>query len=293
MVHAGLGTQHVREVPFPAHVPRMPLGHHGGVSSPAKQSFYVRTGDSRFVAQPSTASPWGPSSQHGSPPSALLTRAIERLDTGADRVVGRVTVELLGPVPVGPLSVSASVVRPGRSVELCEATLYDEQRERPVARAAAWRFPAGVDGPRPEHVPLPHQPSDGVEQDSPAVWSPGYVEAVEWRWVKGGVAEPGPAVVWMRPRVGLVEGEATTPLQTLMACVDSASGVSSELDAATWGFQNPELTVHLLREPVGEWFCVDAETTLGSGSIGLATSAVYDEQGLVARTTQALLTLPR
>jgi hypothetical protein len=51
--------------------------------------------------------------------------------------------------------------------------------------------------------------------------------------------------------------------------------------------------VHLLREPVGEWFCLDAETTLGPGSVGLATSAMYDERGLVGRSAQALLTLRR
>lgn len=258
----------------------------------AASSFYVRSGET-FLAQPTTASPWGPTSQHGSPPAALLARAVELLDSGVDRVVGRVTMELLGPVPVGPLRVESAVVRPGRNVELCEATLYDDQAGRPVARAAAWRFPTGVAGPGPDPVPLGHEPADGVEHESPSVWSPGYVQAVEWRWVKGGIAEPGPAVVWMRPKVRLVDGEPTTPLQALMACVDSASGVSSELDPARWGFQNPELTVHLLREPVGEWFCVDGETTLGKGSIGLATSAVYDERGLVARTSQALLTLPR
>lgn len=264
------------------------------MTSPTPQPFYVPAGAGRFLSQPTTASPWGPTSQHGSPPSALLARAIERLDGGSDRFVGRITVDLLGPVPVGPLSVEASVVRPGRNLDLCEATLFDEEAGRAVARASAWRFPAGTGGPRPDGAPLlPHGPSDGVEQQEPEVWSPGYVQAVEWRWVKGGVAETGPAVVWMRPRVTLVEGEETTPFQALMACVDSASGVSSELDAAEWGFQNPELTVHLLREPVGDWFCLDAETTLAGASAAIATSSVYDVQGLVARTTQALLTLPR
>lgn len=263
------------------------------VISPRQDSFYVPAGEGRFVPQATTAGPWSRSSQHGGPPAALLARAIERLDTGAARVVGRFTMELLGPIPVAPLLVEASVVRPGRNVELCEATLHDEEGGRPVARAAAWRFPALAEGPRPELEPLPHGPADGEEQGTPAYWSPGYVEAVEWRWVKGAVAAPGPAVVWMRPRVSLVEGEQTTPLQNLMACVDSASGASSELDPSEWGFQNPELTVHLLREPVGEWVCLDAETTLGSGSIGLATSSVYDERGLVARTSQALLTLRR
>ena len=246
-----------------------------------------------FTALPPSASPWGPTSQHGSPPAALLTRAVEGLEGGADRCVGRITVELLGPVPVGTLSVEARVARPGRNVDLCEATLYDEERQRPIALARAWRFPAGVEGPRPGAAPLPHGPADGEEQPTPAFWSPGYVQAMEWRWVKGSVGAPGPAVVWMRPRVSLVQGEVTSPLQALMACVDSASGASGELDPAAWGFQNPELTVHLLREPVGAWFCLDAETTLGSGSVGLATSSVYDEEGLVARSAQALLTLPR
>lgn len=261
-------------------------------------SFYVMQGTSedgreRFSSQSATASPWGPDSQHGSPPAALLTRSVERLAGERGRVVARVTTELLGPVPVGPLSVAAEVTRPGRNVDLVEASLRDEVRGREVARATAWCLPAGVAGPRPDGAPLPHGPEDGIEQASPPVWSPGYVQALDWRWIKGSITEPGPAVVWMRPTVVLVGGEEPTPLQRLMVCVDSASGVSSELDPAAWGFQNPELTVHLLREPVGAWFCVDAETTLGSGSVGLATSSVYDEQGLVARTAQALLTLPR
>ena len=80
-----------------------------------------------------------------------------------------------------------------------------------------------------------------------------------------------------------------SPLQRLLTCVDSASGVSAALDPGAWGFLNTELTVHVLRPPVGDWVCLDAETTLGSGSVGVATSSVYDEQGLVARSAQALL----
>jgi hypothetical protein len=261
-------------------------------------SFYLSQGPSEegreaFSSQPSTAGPWGSQSQHGGPPGALLTRALEALDTGTERVLGRVTMELLGPVPVGPLSVSASVLRPGRSVELCEATMYDDQRGRPVARAVAWRFPVTGVGPRPHDEPLLHTPTDGEHHDRPTSWSGGYLDAVEWRWIKGAVTEPGPGVVWMRPRMALVDGETMSPTQRLMACVDSASGISAELDPAEWGFLNTELTVHVLRPPVGEWLCVDAETSLGRGSVGLATSAVYDEQGLVARSAQALLVSPR
>jgi hypothetical protein len=262
------------------------------------QPFYLPDGDGRFASTRSTAGPWGPDSQHGGPPAALLTRAIEGLggeadDERRDRVVGRLTMELLGPVPVGPLTVQASVVRPGRSVELCEATAYDEQRRRACARATAWLFPATTQGPLQMDQPLPHSPADGVPKDPPASWSRGYLDAVEWRWIVGAVDEPGPGVVWMRVRVPLVEGESMSPVQRLMACVDSASGVSAALDISEWGFQNTELTVHVLRPPLGEWLCLQAVTMLSSGSVGLATSEVHDERGLVARSAQALLVARR
>ena len=255
-------------------------------------------GEGRFSSTRSTAGPWGPDSQHGGPPAALLTRAIESLvgqtnGEAPDRVVGRLTMELLGPVPVGPLQVQASVARPGRSVQLCEATAYDVERGRACARATAWVFPATDEGPGSDVTPLPHTPADGAHKEPPATWSRGYLDSIDWRWVVGAVDEPGPGVVWMRPRVPLVEGEPTSAVQRLMVCVDSASGVSAALDIAAWAFQNTELTVHVLRPPEGEWLCLSAVTMLSSGSVGLATSEVYDERGLVARSAQALLVARR
>jgi hypothetical protein len=97
----------------------------------------------------------------------------------------------------------------------------------------------------------------------------------------------------MRPLVALVPGEEMTPLQRLLTCVDSASGASAALDPTEWNFMNTELTVHVVRPPVGEWVCLRAETTLGPGSVGLAASEVYDGRGLVARSAQALLVTPR
>jgi hypothetical protein len=178
-------------------------------------------------------------------------------------------------------------------VELREAALRDDARDRVVATAAAWLFPAGSDGPRPRLEPLTHTPADGQPHQRPRSWSGGYLDAVDWRWVKGAVEEPGPGLVWMRPLVDLVEGERMSATQRLMACVDSASGVSAELDPARWAFLNTELTVHVLRPPVGEWVCLDAETTLSTGQVGMARSSVYDERGLVARSAQALLVAPR
>ena len=250
----------------------------------------------RFRSTAATSGPWSPHAQHGGPPAALLGRALESLEEDAPRVIGRFTMDLLGPVPVQDLTLSSVVLRPGRSVSLRQAELADEAG-RVVARAQGWAFPqttwAEDEAPAGLGVPLEHGPDDGHSEDLPSSWHRDYLDSVEWRWIEGAVTRPGSAVVWMRPRVPLVPDEELSPLQRLLVCVDSASGVSAALDPTQWNFLNTELTVHVVRPPVGEWVCLLAETTLGTGAVGLAASEVYDAHGLVARSAQALLVVPR
>jgi hypothetical protein len=262
--------------------------------SPSTASYYEPLDAGRFRSTAATAGPWTEQAQHGGPPAALLGRALETLEDGPPRVLGRFTMDLLGPVPVAELAVTTSVLRPGRTVSLRQAELSDTSG-RVVARAQAWAFPASPDGSGPGGFgePLEHGPDDGHHEEPPASWSRGYLDSVEWLWISGAVTRPGPAVVWMRPDTRLVPDEELSPLQRLLACVDSASGASAALDVAEWNFMNTELTVHIVRPPVGEWLCLHADTTLGPGSVGVAASEVYDERGLVARSAQALLVAPR
>src|ERR671920_2452950 len=98
-------------------------------------AFYTRDGD-QLVPSELTRGPWDPDAQHAGPPSALLARALERCEPREGMRIGRITVEILGPVPLAPLTVEASVVRPGRSVELLAASLSGPDGE--VMRAGAW-----------------------------------------------------------------------------------------------------------------------------------------------------------
>jgi hypothetical protein len=264
------------------------------VNAPAV-SYYEPLEDDRFASTTATSGPWSPHAQHGGPPAALLGRALEAIDEGSPRVIGRFAMDLLGPVPVSELTVTSTVLRPGRTVSLRQAELSDPAG-RVVARAEGWAFPdlewPGGSGPGGFGEPLGHRPTHGHHEEPPESWSRGYLDSVEWQWIEGAVTRPGPAVVWMRPLVSVVPGEEMSPLQRLLACVDSASGASAALDPAEWSFMNTELTVHVVRPPVGEWVCLRAETTIGTGAVGLATSEVYDELGLVARSAQALLVAP-
>jgi hypothetical protein len=124
-------------------------------------------------------------------------------------------------------------------------------------------------------------------------WTGGYLQAMEWRWLRGHFTEAGPATVWTRMRIPLVEGEEPTPTQRVLVTADSGNGVSGVLPLAGWLYVNTELTVHLLRPPVGEWVCLDAVTEIGPTGGGVAASTLSDAAGPVGRGAQALLVRPR
>jgi hypothetical protein len=140
--------------------------------------------------------------------------------------------------------------------------------------------------------PPPPRPPDATPLP-PHLEDFGYGNAVELRFAAGSWTVPGPATVWSRLRVGLVAGEPLTGLQRLLAIADSGNGVSGVLPLDEWLYINPELTVHLRREPRGEWICLDAETTISQDGAGLARSTLSDDSGVVGAGAQALLVARR
>jgi len=250
-------------------------------------SFYVPLGDDRWRATVHTTGPWDPRSEHAGPPSALLGRAIQRCQPRDDMVIARFTCEILGAIPVGDLTVTARVARPGRSVEFLEAVASAGGRD--VARASAWRVLRTSSGTVPRSDDPPPALPDKAIGPAPGGWVDGYLSAVEWRPVHGHFAEPGPATVWTRLRYPLVPDEEPGPLERVLAVADSGNGISSTLDIAKWLFINPELTVHLHREAAGEWICLAAQTAISAGGAGLATSVLSDLSGPVGVGAQALL----
>lgn len=256
---------------------------------PPAAAFYVDLGADCYRATAHTAGPWDPDLQHAGPPTALLARALAGR-ASPDKVLARLTFELLGPVPVGDLALRSGVGRPGRAVELLEATLCANGRD--VVRAVAWAVtPSPLSGGDTGFEP-PALPARDTAAPSP--WNDsGYVRALSWRFTRGDFAVAGPATVWARPRVALVAGERAGPLERLLVLADSASGVSATVDRGKWMFINPEITIHLHRLPAGDWMGVDAETVIAAGGAGLATATLFDERGAVGRSAQSLLVRPR
>ena len=115
--------------------------------------------------------------------------------------------------------------------------------------------------------------------------------------MEGRVAEGkffrGPCAIWFRLRHALVEGDAPAPIERVAVAADSGNGISAILDFRRYVFVNSDLTVNLLRRPEGEWICLEARTLLGPAASGLAEARIYDEKGLVGRSTQSLVVRAR
>jgi Thioesterase-like superfamily len=253
------------------------------------EAFYTQERD-RLVPSELTRGPWDPDAQHAGPPAALLGRAIERCEPRDGMQVGRITFDILGPVPIAPVEVRARVVRPGRSVELLEASLSGPEGE--VMRATAWRIRPGELHLRTEPDGRPPGPEHGAAREFfPTRQTVGYHVAMDELFVRGAFLEPGPATVWMRMRVPLVVGEEPSPLQRVLVAADSGNGISAELDYRRYLFINTDLSVHLLRMPAGEWVCLDAKTHVDG--VGLTDTAIWDRRGRIGRAAQTLLVRQR
>ena len=82
-----------------------------------------RVDGDRVEVSPNAAGPWDPRMQHGSAPAALAVWAAEQIPTAVDMRIARVTIDLMRPVPLKPLTLKSEVLREGRKIQLCAISL--------------------------------------------------------------------------------------------------------------------------------------------------------------------------
>ena len=236
-----------------------------------------------------TRSNWDPEIQHGSPPLALMTKLIEELAGDSPMRIGRVSMDILGAIPVTPVRVRAWVERPGSRIALLAAEMVaarPDGSDRAVARASAWllatsdtadvstdRFPPLTEG---EADPVPHSWEGAT----------GYLQAVSWRRQRE--LDNGSAVVWLTPLANLVDTEEMTQMQRLALVADCANGAGAVIDPAVFVFMNTDTTMHLHRVPVGNDFALRARGSIGSDGMGVTTAEIFDRQGFIGTCAQTL-----
>ncbi len=118
-----------------------------------------RVDGNNVITSPDAAGPWDRRMQHGSAPASLVTWAAERIPTPVPMNIARVTIDLMRPVPVAPLTIATEILREGRKIQLCEIKLLADGVQVVGAtvlkiKAQAQTLPDGVKE-LPVTLPLP------------------------------------------------------------------------------------------------------------------------------------------
>ena len=136
---------------------------------------------------------------------------------------------------------------------------------------------------------MPDRPAEGFFQG--IEYFP-YGHALEWRFVEGGFDHPGAATVWARSRIPLIEGHEISGLESLILMIDSANGISAELDIRKWSFVPVDLSVGIYRVPTGPWVGMSARSVVEPNGIGQTMSTAFDREGALGHSMQTLFVRP-
>lgn len=243
-------------------------------------------------ATPYAAGPWDPSMQHGGAPTSLIAHVAEGIPTAAPMQVARMTVDLLRPVPIAPLTIKADVVREGKKIQLCAISLFAGDKE--CVRASVLKIRsadyAELDGLAMQTPDVP-SPAQSKPIEETVRRSSGFISGLELRNARGEfglLSGRGPAACWFRSRRPIIAGVTTSPLMRAAMTADFSNGVSSVLGEG-WTFINGDLSINLMRMPVGEWVLLDAETWVDPAGTGMAAGRLADERGYFGRCVQSLV----
>ena len=214
-----------------------------------------RVDGNRAETSPNAAGPWDASMQHGSAPAALVTWAAEAIPTAVPMQIVRVTIDLMRPVPVAPLTIQSEVLREGRKIQLCAISLLVNNVV--VVRATVLKV-------RADSPPLPSELADGI--DTPpdrhadgAAFRARRCNRVVGQQVRGGFL----AGAWRdlyrvdRPSSRVRRLEACAPWSPPISATHSST-LTLQMDISQCRPHGQPFAV-----PVGDWILLNAETWIG------------------------------
>lgn len=238
--------------------------------------------------------PWSLSTLHGGPVVGLLGWGCEQV-APASMLCSRLTIEMLRPVPLATLQVTANVAKPGRRTVMIDASIHHD--DELVARATSlWlaNDPDGVgltDAAAPP--PWPTTASNPREQTDFDYPTPGFnCDTAELRYQKGSHEEEGPGTTWIRLLSRLIESSENSPFVTAATISDLAAATGWEPSPTGGNYINPDVTLQLHRLPEGEWMALDAAAEHTGNGVALMSATVFDQRGAIGRILQSLVETP-
>lgn len=254
-------------------------------------AYWHRTSPHTFSPTEHVGGAWDRATQHIAPALGVLAHEVERdlaERRGADLVVSRLSYDILGTVPIEPVEVTVEVLRPGRTIELVQATASYDGRAVVILRAwlveaYATASLAGSD------LPAVPGPDEVQPWDMSGLWPGGFIASVEVRRKDFG---PGRSTCWVRTPHPLVADEPVGRLAAVAGLLDITNGIAVRADPTRVSFPNLDLTAHLLRPPADGWLGLDTTVSFGPGGVGVTSSVLHDEDGVLGTSAQTLTVRP-
>jgi hypothetical protein len=228
-------------------------------------------------------------------PNALARGPFEGIQGGAlaglmcaaicdacDGFVASVTTHFLRAAPLASLVVEVKPLRCGRRVGVIDAVLSGPSGVLAVQRATLIRPENGGGLPVPPRRPVDPEGFPRQCRTAPH-GQPWLMDAMDLRLSATGVA-------WLRLNVPIVESDK--PVTRVLAAADWAHGLSAPMGAESRpegvAIPNPDLTVHLIRQPTGDWIGVEPASAWSGAAIGAGWGALYDTEGLIGRVAMSI-----
>lgn len=262
--------------------------------SDSSSAVYERQGDTWLPTELSRG-PWDARSQHGGAPCALLAHAAESAVTEPGWRLARLSVELIKPVPITPLTtrcnLQSSRATSRITIDLLAGDLLVARGHALLLRGEQLTLPGDLPaGWSPTWLePLPANCNDSVRIPGLPDGRSFYQSAMETRVAQGDPSQAGPSAAWFRLTVPIAQGAPTSPAMRAAAASDFGNGLSWVLPASRYLFANADLSLHLHREPVGEWVGLLSGTEVHGSGTGITMSRLYDEMGPIGIAIQTLL----
>lgn len=246
-----------------------------------------------FLPTVAASGPWHEGVLHGGAVAALLAGRLE----DPERVLVRVLVELLGPVPSDPLRIELGPIEGGRRVVRQAVTLT--AGDRAVARAYGLRMRrADLDLPAaateqtivfdPAHRPELARPNRGARKATGRESFDSLAMSTWWE-------DPDPETphrrrYWQRLLLPVVADRPASAIECVAAAADFGSGgVYSRLGMRSWSFMSTDLVVSLGRPPVGDWVGLECDAVLSATGSGQSLTVLHDAAGPLGQASQSVL----
>jgi len=257
------------------------------------QSYFRLRSDGAFVGNDPVRGPWSADHCHAGPVACLIARAAET-EVGPEKMLTRLTVVLLRPLPLAGLRVAAETTRHTKTLATTRVTVHDLD-DTLCCTATTMHLVRKDLGRVPNVVTEKLNVNDTVDGPFPIGQMrhdlPGFAHFVDVVYPEGGNQGPGPKTIWMRAP-SLLDGETQSPIQSMCPLADCGNGISWNVPPTEMGFMNTDLTLHIHREPVSDWLASDSVSHWQSSGIGMSQSVLYDTQGPVGTALQTLVLFP-